>query len=127
MSMKAIAALYSAIASIPPKANLVTLNGNAIDFANTEENMIIFNPGVITDGVHTPSLQDSPDNVTWTNVLANYQIGVLAPLASNTVQKVAYIGPNRYVRPVITVTGAPATGGVYSVNAMTKPRKQPAP
>lgn len=100
--------------SINPAARTVSVNGATVDLQGCQAAEVDFNVGVITDGVHTPKLQDSDDNAAWVDVAASLQIGALAALASNTHQRVGYVGDKRYLRAVVTVTGAPATGGVYS-------------
>jgi hypothetical protein len=122
--MKAIKDLYDISASLAPAARTASANGSAIDLANYLENMVVFAPGTITDGTHTPKLQESADNSSWSDVAAADQVGTLAALASNTIQKVSYIGRRRYIRAVVTVAGA-TTGGVYGVNVTLKGRKQP--
>lgn len=75
--------------------------------------------GAWTDGSHTPKMQDSPDNTTWTDVSATYLQGAFSAVTSaagqNKVQKVGYLGLNPYVRIVSTVSGA-TTGAIYGVN-----------
>jgi hypothetical protein len=124
--MRALSAEVDPIPLIKPKASTATTNGTALDLSAVTANTIIFNPGAWTDGTHTPSLQDSPDNVTWTNVTPANQVGTLTPWSSGAaaVQWVDYIGPQRYVRPVITVSGA-TTGMFLSVEAVVKYKKQP--
>jgi hypothetical protein len=76
--------------------------------------------GAYTDGTHTFAMEDSPDNTNWTAVDAAYLQGSFTAISSsgqqNAVQKVGYIGTQRYVRVVDTVTGSPATGAQYGVN-----------
>ena len=103
--------------SLVPKAYIATTNGSTVDTAGFDSITFDFNFGVITDGTHTPSLQDSPDGATWTAVPAANLVGALANGVSNTIQKVGYIGPQPYVRAVTTVAGA-TTGGIYSATAV---------
>lgn len=105
------------VQSIAPAAHNATVNGAAVDTAGYNAATIYFLTGAITDGTHTPSIQDSPDGVTWTAVPAANLIplsanGVLANLAANQSAKLGYVGTNRYLRAVSTVAGA-TTGGVY--------------
>ncbi|MDE2103677.1 MAG: hypothetical protein KGL39_40945, partial [Patescibacteria group bacterium] len=53
----------------------------------------------------------------WTAVAAAFLVGALVNGASGIIQKVGYIGGNRYVRGITTVAGA-TTGGVYSATAV---------
>jgi hypothetical protein len=68
--------------------------------------------GTITDGTHTPKLQESDDNATFTDVAAGDLEGTFAVLATGVNQHVGYKGRKRYLRAVITVAGA-TTGGIY--------------
>lgn len=110
--------------SLGPAARTATANGTGVDIANVGEATVHFIVGTITDGTHTPKLQESDNNSTWNDVAAADQAGTLAALASNTNQKVSYIGAKRYIRAVSTVAGA-TTGGVYSAIVVAgQPRKQ---
>jgi len=111
--MKSLKAKLDTVRGIIAAAYTASVNGPAVDLANFASNEITFAPGTITDGTHTPKLQDSPDGTTWTDVAAADMDGTLAALASDTLQSVAYIGSKRYIRCVVTVAGA-TTGGVYS-------------
>jgi len=89
-----------------------TFNGTGIDTANADALTLVFAPDTLTDGVWTPSVEDSPDNSVWTAVPAANLVGTLVVLASNTVQKVGYVGIQRYVRPKVIGVGG-ATGCVF--------------
>lgn len=78
--------------------------------------------GTATDGVLNLKLQDSNDGVTFADVASQFtaeeSFTTIDNTKSNTVQKIGYFGPKRYVKVVLTVTGTPATGaevGVYAV------------
>lgn len=111
--------------SLTPAARTATANGSGVDLASFSSVEIAFVVGTITDGTHTPSVQESDDNSTFTNVAAADLIGTLAALASSTNQRVGYKGIKRYIRAVTTVSGA-TTGGVYAaVVVRSDARKQP--
>lgn len=98
-----------------------TITGTGVDTKGMLGVYVEFAVGTITDGAHTPSLQESADTVNWTNVQPADQIGTLANLATTTPQAVGYIGALRYVRGVVTITGEPATGavgGIYGCNVI---------
>lgn len=103
--------------SIDPAAHTATINGAGVDLRDFRGGMAVFYPGTITDGTHTPKIQESDDNSTWNDVAAADQEGTLAALASATIQRVGYKGAKRYVRAVSTVSGA-TTGGVYGAVVM---------
>jgi hypothetical protein len=111
--------------SLAPAARTATANGTGVDLANYDGAVVVFAVGTITDGTHTPKIQESDDNSTFTDVAAADQIGTFANLASSTPQKVGYVGSKRYLRAVSTVTSA-TTGGVYgAVVVRGYARKQP--
>lgn len=120
---KAIKDIYTTVESLAPAARTATANGTGVDLKNAIENMFVFPCGTRTDGTHTPKLQDSPDNSTFTDVTSDNQVGSLVALTSNTYQQVSYIGSARYVRCVSTVSGA-TTGAVYGAHAVLKYRSQ---
>lgn len=99
--------------SIAPKQVTTTQTGSAVDLQNRQGATVTFSIGAYTDGTHTPIVQDSPDNSTWTTVAAASLQGTLSVINStsgqNTTQHVGYLGDNRYVRPVIQV-GSATTG-----------------
>jgi hypothetical protein len=99
--------------SINPAARTATVNGAGVDIKGAQSAEVEFDVGTITDGVHTPKLQESDDNAAWNDVVAGDQKGVLAAFATNVHQRVGYIGNKRYLRAVVTVAGGPVTGGVY--------------
>lgn len=111
--------------SLAPIARTASANGTGVDLTNFASSTCVFVVGVITDGTHTPKLQESDDNATFTDVGAGDLIGSLAVLASNANQRVGYRGNKRYVRAVSTVAGA-TTGGVYAAIVIRgDARKQP--
>lgn len=99
--------------SIAPKQVTTTQTGTAVDLQNRQGATVVFSIGAYTDGTHTPILQDSPDNSTFTTVAAANMQGTLSVVNStsgqNKTQQVGYLGNNRYIRPVIQV-GSATTG-----------------
>lgn len=116
-------------ASITPAVRTTSVNGSAVDLGadgGHDGATVYFVVGTITDGTHTPKLQESADNSSWSDVAASDQSGTLAALASTTHQKVGYVGSKRYIRAVVTVTGSPSTGGDYAaVAALGRARTAP--
>ena len=116
--------------SITYAATTASQNGTGIDLANLDGAAVFFVFGAWTDGTHTPKLQESDDNSSFSDVAATDQIGTLTAVSStagqNKNQKAVYIGKKRYIRPVITCSGT-TTGcveGAYVVTAHQ--RKLPA-
>lgn len=102
-------------ASIAPDGNrTASINGSSVDLVGYGAAMAVVHAGTITDGTHTPKLQESSDNSSFSDVAAADLDGVFAALTSNTIQRVGYKGSKRYLRVVVTVTGSPATGGKFS-------------
>ncbi len=97
--------------SLTPAARNASANGTGVDLAGYRTAAVVFVVGTVTDGTHTPKLQESDDNSSFSDVAAADQSGTLGVLASSTNQEVSYIGTKRYIRAVITVAGA-TTGAV---------------
>lgn len=116
-----------AVGIAPAAARTTTTTGTGVDLSGYDAAEVILQPAAITDGVHTPTIEESDSSGSgYTTVAAGDMVGTLAALAANTIQRVAYKGIKRYLRVVITVTGGPATGGVYSAMVLrAHPRKQP--
>lgn len=111
--------------SLAPAARTASANGSGVDLANFASATVAFSVGTITDGTHTPSVEESDDNSTYTAVAAADLNGALAALATGVNQRVGYRGSKRYLRAVTTVAGA-TTGGVYAgVVIRGHGRKQP--
>jgi hypothetical protein len=113
------------VQSLNPAARTASANGAGVDLANYNGAMVVLHVGTITDGTHTPRVEESSDNSTYTTVAASDLIGSLAALATGVVQKVGYIGSRRYIRVATTVNGA-TNGGVYGASVVRGfPRKGP--
>ena len=104
--------------SLSPAARTATANGAGVDLQGYEAAAAIVQFGTWTDGTHTPSLQESDDNSAFSAVAAADLTGAFTAVSSgggsNTVQRVGYIGAKRYVRGVMTVSGA-TTGAVSAI------------
>src|SRR5579875_3766008 len=85
-----------------PAAHAATVTGAAFDRekgfnsdigAPYEAVDFILDVGAYTDGTHTPKLQDSPDNSTWTDVPAANNLGAFTAISGsgqqNTLQRVS--------------------------------------
>lgn len=98
-----------------------TANGTDIDTSGFESVSASVHFGAYTDGTHTPKLQEADDNGsgapgTYADVAAAGLIqsftAVAAAGGANTLQEVGYIGGKRWVRIVMTTSGA--TSGAAS-------------
>jgi len=109
---------FDVVNSLPPAVRVNgTASGTSANLQGFNAALIVITPGVVTDGVHTPKLQESDDNSVFTDVAAADQLGALVALASNIAQDVGYVGNKQYVRPVITTTGA-TTGAVCAAHVL---------
>lgn len=117
----------SPVISLAPAARNASANGTSADLAGYESCVVVFPTGTVTDGTHTPKLQESNDNSTWNDVAAGDQSGTLVALTASSVQRVGYIGAKRYLRAVLTVSGA-TTGALSSALILRGyPHQTPAP
>lgn len=102
------------VQSLVPAARNSTGTGSSVDLQGSETNLVIVECGVITDGTHTPKVQESDASGSgFTDVAAADLIGSLAACTGSAVQAVEYKGNKRYIRVVLTVAGA-TTGAVAS-------------
>lgn len=120
--------------SLAPAARLTggsPFNGTGVDTAGYESACALIDFGAWTDGTHTPKLQDSPDNSTFTDVAAGNLDGSFTAVSSgagqNQTYKVGYKGAQRYLRVVMTVAGT-TTGAVSAATiVLGDPIAIPAP
>ena len=117
MALRDLKPNLDVVQALAPAARTATVNGTGVDLRGYDAAMVVFHPGTITDGTHTPSVEESDDNSTFTAVAAADLAGTLANLASNTIQRVGYRGVKRYIRPRVVVSGA-TTGGVYGAEVV---------
>lgn len=94
-----------------------TLTGSGVDLLGYNAAAMLVYFGAYTNGTHTPSLEHSDDNVSFSAVSAAELEGSFAPVSSgagvNSVQRVGYKGGKRYLRAVMTVASG-ATGAASS-------------
>lgn len=105
----------SSIINVAAKTATTTSSGIDLStLAEGEANAVLIVVGAWTDGTHTPKIQDSPDNVTFTDYTPI--VGSFTAIAGsgqqNATQLVNYNGGQRYIRVVVTVSGA-TTGAIY--------------
>lgn len=117
----------------PDVARTATVTGTAVDRMTDEGGfrsaLVVVNVGTVTDGTHTVAVQDSPDGTTWTAVADEFLQGTEPAITSASDERVfeiGYVGHQRYLRVVVTVSGTPATGGLYdAVILLGWPRRMP--
>lgn len=129
--------IYSGVlvkASLKPALRAATATGTAVDRADGtnysmfQDALIVLNSGVVTDGTHTFTIEDSDDNSTWATVAAGFLEGDTPPAIittnDDTVYETRYTGGKRYLRVVSTITGSPSTGGLYdAMVVLSNPRR----
>lgn len=98
--------------------------GASADLSGYDAAMAVMHCGAVTDGTHTPKLQESDDNSTFTDVAAADLDGSFAAMTANSIQRVGYAGAKRYIRVYVTSSGT--TGAVYgAVISLGKPAQAP--
>ena len=89
---------------------------------------LLIDVGAWTSGTFTFTLQDSPDNSTFTAVAAANQLGASPVVSSSgtasTIYRMAYVGTQRYVQ--VVATGASTPSAVFGILAVPAyPRNLP--
>lgn len=115
--------------SLYPAARTSTATGTGVDLIGYDSAMVVVSFGAYTDGTHTPSVQHSVDGSTYTTCAVSDLDGTLSAVSSsggaNTTQIVGYIGSYRYLRVVMTISGA-TTGALSTSNIIAgSPRNAP--
>lgn len=116
------------INTIAPAGNrTATVNGAAVDRSPYHKVLAVVHSATITDGVHTPKLEEAAaSGGPWNDVAVGDMNGSFAAIADDAMQTVEYTGMKSHVRVTVTVTGGPATGGIYSAMILGgMPRKAP--
>ncbi len=97
--------------SIDPATYNSDQTGTGVDLRGYDSAMAVVQSGALTDGTHTPKMQESDDDSTYTDVAAADLRGSFANIAADSVQRVGYHGGKRYVRVFVTSSGT--TGAIY--------------
>ena len=103
-----------AVKSIDPATYSADQSRAGVDLRDFDSALALVQSGALTDGTHTPKLQESDDNSVYSDVSAADLEGTLANISANTVQRAGYKGAKRYVRVFVTSSGA--TGAIYSAS-----------
>lgn len=123
-----LVSLIAAALSINPALRTTSISGTGVDLQGFDSAAVVFHAGAVTDGTHTPSVEesDSPSS-NFTAVAAADLEGTLAACTANGVQEVGYKGKKRYIRAVITTTGSPSTGAIIGATVVRgHPQRVPA-
>jgi len=133
MAIRDLLRLTQVSTSLQPAARVNgTVNGSTVDLRGYDGAVVTVTFGAYTDGTHTPTLQQSVDGVTFTTCVfgtdtdgASDLVAVNGAGGANTVQQIGYIGSQRYLRVVMTTTGA-TTGALSSASVILGyPRNAP--
>ena len=116
MAKLSIKAIVAAVQSIAPGAKTASVTGTGVDLQGFDSALVLIDVGAWTDGSHTPKLQESDDNSTFTDVAAGDLDGSFTAITASgngsQVYQVGYIGKKRYIRVYVTISGT-TTGAVY--------------
>ena len=123
--MKDLKNNLDALNSIDPDDHTATINGLSIDLQGFQGSAVVFSVGTVTDGVHTPKVEESDDNSNWNDVSSVDQEGTLSDLVSGTNQRVGYKGAKRYLRAVLTVSGVTIGAQVAGIVLRGMPHREP--
>ncbi len=89
-----------------------TYNGAGVDLQGANAAAVLVYFGAYTNGTHTPSLEHSDDNVSFSSAAAELDGSFTAVSSAggvNTLQRIGYRGSKRYLR-VVMVVASGATG-----------------
>mgnify|MGYP000966908131 CR=1 FL=1 len=113
--------------SVVPSGNRnASVNGTGVDLQVYDGAVVIVTGDTVTDGTHTPKVQESDDNSSYTDVAAADLVGTaLVAITAASVQKVSYVGAKRYIRAVVTVAGATTGAKFAAVVVRGYPARQP--
>lgn len=99
-----------------------TVNGTTVDTVTGGTSfraaMLIVLTGTMTDGTAAVKLQDSDDGSTWADVAADQVQGSAISIPStgdDSVFEQGYLGSRRYLRAVVTTSGATSGGTLGAV------------
>lgn len=133
--MKDLTSEISPLVDIPAalrNGNAAT-NGNGVDLQGFASASVVFHSGTLTDGSLACKIQEADDagftvnagDVANTDVVGGSNAQTLASTDDNVCKEIGYIGKRRFIRGVMTQSGA-TTGGTYgSVVVRSDAAKQP--
>ncbi len=97
-----------------------TYNSNpplaGVDIRGFDSALAVIQSGALTDGTHTPKLQESDDNAAFSDVAATDLEGAFTAIVASAVQRVGYKGGKRYIRVFVASNGT--TGAIYGASIL---------
>ena len=108
--------------SVAPALRTAAVNGTGVDLRGYDSAAALSHCGALTDGTFTPVLQESDDNITFTDVAAADMVGSFSAISANEVQAVGYTGSKRYIRVSFTqdASPAPSTGANFGASILNQ-------
>ena len=100
-----------ATVSLTPLLRNANTDGTAVDLSGYMAASVTFMCGAITNGTHTPAVEESDDNTTFTAVASGSLSVAPANFTANTTQHIEYLGSKRYIRAQVDSDGA--AGAIY--------------
>jgi hypothetical protein len=110
------------VAAVPAGTAVTAVtNGSTVDLhqgvaGDYRTALFVVQAGTITDGTHVVTLEHSDNGSVW-EAAPDLGTASFASTDDNAVKDLGYDGAKRYVRCVITATGA-TTGGVFGATAV---------
>lgn len=119
------------VASAAIRNGNAATNGAGTDLQGYNGATVAFCSGALTDGSVACKVQESDDNSSYADAAAADIVGganltTLAATDDTAVKELSYIGKKRYVRGVMTQSGATTGGFYHSVVIRGFPIKAPA-
>lgn len=94
-----------------------TLNGTGVNVSDKAAVNVMFYTGLVTDGTYTPTVQESDDDTTYTDVGSDFLVSSeTAITASYNITQIGVHTYKKYVRAKLVSTSV--TSGVASAGAM---------
>lgn len=114
MALRDIKSNVDVVESIAPAVYNATETGTGVDLRGYDSAMLVIQTGTDTDGTHAPAMEESDTlGSGYTAVAAADLDGAYsANIAGATLERVGYKGSKRYIRMVVTTSGA-TTGIAY--------------
>ena len=113
------------IATVAHSGN-AAVNGTGVNFDNNVSAVVVFEAGVVTDGTHTPTVEESNDGSAWSTVAAADLHGTLVAVTTANdplTQTVGYKGEMSNIRAVWTDAGS-TSGALTGALVLLGGRKQ---
>ena len=99
-----------AVKSIDPATHNSNQTGTGVDIRGFDSAMAVIYSGALTDGTHTPKLQESDDDSAYTDVAAADVEGTLANISADAVQRVGYKGAKDFSSYCFSCRSSPVPG-----------------